>query len=278
VRDIEFVKGHGTENDFVVLPDVHAELDLTTARVRALCDRNRGLGADGVLRVVRGSAIEGAPSDVDPDGWFMDYRNADGSVAEMCGNGLRLFAAYLVDAGLAEGPDFVVGTRSGARPVRVNEDGSVTNQMGPARIFGRSQATIAGTAFAGIAVDVGNPHLACLIDGDPADLDLTVPPGFDPVLFPHGVNVEFFRRKGPDAIQMRVHERGVGETRACGTGTVAAVAALLHLDNEPTGASYVDILGGRVRVEITEDGSTLTGPAALVARGRLDRQWWDQAS
>jgi diaminopimelate epimerase len=208
----------------------------------------------------------------------MDYRNADGSSAEMCGNGLRLFAAYLVDAGLADGPEFVVGTRAGARPVRVHDDKSVTIHMGPARIFGRSRATVSGAGYPGVAVDVGNPHLACLIERDPGDLDLTVPPGHDPVLFPHGVNVEFFRRKGPDAIQMRVHERGVGETRACGTGTVAAVATLLHLDGEPTGASYVDILGGRVRVEITEDDSTLTGPTVQVGHGLLDRTWWDQVS
>ncbi|WP_143230872.1 diaminopimelate epimerase [Actinosynnema sp. ALI-1.44] len=278
MRDIEFLKGHGTENDFVVLPDLDGTLDLTAARVRALCDRNRGIGADGVLRVVKGAAVENAPSDVDPEGWFMDYRNADGSIAEMCGNGLRLFAAYLVDAGLVDAGDFVVGTRSGAKPVRTHEDGSVTLHMGPARVFGRSQATVSGEAYPGVAIDVGNPHLACLIDSDPADLDLTVPPGHDPVLFPHGVNVELFRRKGPDAIQMRVHERGVGETRSCGTGTVAAVAALLHMVNEPTGASYVDVLGGRVRVEITEDGSTLTGPAVLVARGQLDPRWWDSAS
>ncbi|MBE1471161.1 diaminopimelate epimerase [Kibdelosporangium phytohabitans] len=286
MRDIEFLKGHGTENDFVVLPDLDGTLDLTAARVRALCDRNRGLGADGVLRVVKGSVVLDTETedarrrlaDVDPDGWFMDYRNADGSIAEMCGNGLRLFAAYLVDAGLAEAGEFVVGTRSGPKPVRTHEDGSVTLHMGPARVFGRSQATVSGEAYPGVAIDVGNPHLACLIDGDPTDLDLTVPPGHDPVLFPHGVNVELFRRKGPDAIQMRVHERGVGETRSCGTGTVAAVAALLHLVDEPTGTSYVDVLGGRVRVEITEDGSTLTGPAVLVARGQLDRRWWESAS
>ncbi|ALG14779.1 diaminopimelate epimerase [Kibdelosporangium phytohabitans] len=283
---MEFLKGHGTENDFVVLPDLDGTLDLTAARVRALCDRNRGLGADGVLRVVKGSVVLDTETedarrrlaDVDPDGWFMDYRNADGSIAEMCGNGLRLFAAYLVDAGLAEAGEFVVGTRSGPKPVRTHEDGSVTLHMGPARVFGRSQATVSGEAYPGVAIDVGNPHLACLIDGDPTDLDLTVPPGHDPVLFPHGVNVELFRRKGPDAIQMRVHERGVGETRSCGTGTVAAVAALLHLVDEPTGTSYVDVLGGRVRVEITEDGSTLTGPAVLVARGQLDRRWWESAS
>nr|WP_083466265.1 diaminopimelate epimerase [Kibdelosporangium sp. MJ126-NF4] len=286
MRDIEFLKGHGTENDFVLLPDLDGTLEVTAAHVRALCDRNRGLGADGVLRVVKGAAVldneaedvRHRLADVDPDGWFMDYRNADGSIAEMCGNGLRLFAAYLVDAGLAEPGEFVVGTRSGPRPVRTHDDGSVTLHMGPARVFGRSQAIVSGEAYPGVAIDVGNPHLACLIDSDPADLDLTVPPGHDPVLFPHGVNVELFRRKGPDAIQMRVHERGVGETRSCGTGTVAAVASLLHLLDEPTGASYVDVLGGRVRVEITEDGSTLTGPAVLVARGQLDRRWWESAS
>jgi diaminopimelate epimerase len=274
VQGIDFVKGHGTENDFVVLPDLDGTLELTAARVRALCDRNRGLGADGVLRVVRGSAIHDAPSDVDPGDWFMDYRNADGSIAEMCGNGVRVFVAYLVEAGLAERGEFVVGTRSGPRPVRMNEDGSITVHMGPARVFGRSSATVGGTAFAGVAVDVGNPHLACLIERDPAELDLTLPPGHDPMLFPHGVNVEFSRRLNPDAIQMRVHERGVGETRSCGTGTVAAVAAMLHLANEPTGCSYVDVPGGRVKVEITENGSTLTGPAVLVARGQLDPKWW----
>jgi diaminopimelate epimerase len=274
VEGIDFVKGHGTENDFVVLPDLDGTLDLTAARVRALCDRSRGLGADGVLRVVRGDAIEDAPSDVDPSGWFMDYRNADGSIAEMCGNGVRLFVAYLVEAGLVDRDEFVIGTRSGPRPVKAHADGSVTVHMGPARIFGRSSAAVSGSAFPGVAVDVGNPHLACQIDHEPGELDLTVPPGHDPVLFPHGVNVEFFRRKGPDAVQMRVHERGVGETRSCGTGTVAAVAAMLHLSGEGIGSSYVDVQGGRVKVEITDDGSTLTGPAVLVARGKLDPHWW----
>ncbi|GAB3876845.1 diaminopimelate epimerase [Kibdelosporangium lantanae] len=273
MEGIDFVKGHGTENDFVVLPDPDGKLDLTAERVRALCDRQRGLGADGVLRVVRAGSLPDAPSDVDPDDWFMDYRNADGSIAEMCGNGVRVFVAYLREAGLADA-EFVVGTRAGARPVVAHDDGHVTVHMGPARIFGRSTATIAGEAYEGIAVDVGNPHLACLIDTDPGVLDLTVPPGYDPVLFPHGVNVEFSRRLAPDAIRMRVHERGVGETRSCGTGTVAAAAAMLHLTGTGTGMSTVDVPGGRVRVEVTENGSTLTGPAVLVARGQLDPVWW----
>jgi len=95
---VEFLKGHGTENDFIVLPDPNGELELTLARVRALCDRQRGLGADGILRVVPARFVLDAPSEVDGDTWFMDYRNADGSIAEMCGNGARVFAKYLASA------------------------------------------------------------------------------------------------------------------------------------------------------------------------------------
>jgi diaminopimelate epimerase len=277
VRDIEFVKGHGTENDFVVLPDAEGVLDLTEPRVRALCDRSRGLGADGVLRVIRASALADPSVEDDGDGWFMDYRNADGSVAEMCGNGVRVFARYLVEAGLAERGEFVIGTRNGPRVVQVHQDLSVTVHMGQAKVFGRSSATVAGEAFDGVAVDVGNPHLVCPVDFDLATVDLTVPPGRDPVLFPHGANVEFVREVPPDALRMRVHERGVGETRSCGTGTVAAVAAILHLRGRTSGRYTVDIPGGRVLVEVGEHGSTLTGPAVLVARGQLDAAWWAAA-
>ncbi|HEV7648378.1 MAG TPA: diaminopimelate epimerase [Actinophytocola sp.] len=271
---ISFLKGHGTENDFVLLPDVDASLDLTAARVRALCDRRAGLGADGVLRVVRAKAIEGRPSDVDDDVWFMDYRNADGSVAEMCGNGVRVFARYLVDAGLVAGREFPVGSRAGSRDVVVGADGEVAVDMGPARVTGESAATVGGRTLPGVAVDVGNPHLVCLLDRLD-DLDLTVRPGYDPAVFPDGVNVEFVVVEAADRIRMRVHERGVGETRSCGTGTVAAVAGVLHGRGETTGAATVEIPGGRVHVEVRENTCVLTGPAAFVARGELDRAWWD---
>lgn len=271
---VEFVKGHGTENDFVVLPDPDGVLELTEERVRALCDRRRGLGADGVLRVTRTASVPDAPTDVNPDSWFMDYRNADGSIAEMCGNGLRLFARYLVVAGLAGQGELVVGTRTGERPVEVHDDGNVTVDMGPAKVFGNSAATVGGQAFDGVAVDVGNPHLVCLVDQPVADLDLTVPPGFDPVLYPRGVNVEFVNAVGAGMLRMRVHERGVGETRSCGTGTVAAVAAVLHLGNQSSGECIVDVPGGRVGVRVDEHTSALTGPAVLVAKGELDANWW----
>ncbi|GAA4007077.1 diaminopimelate epimerase [Allokutzneria multivorans] len=270
---IEFAKGHGTQNDFVVLPDAEGKLELTDDRVRALCDRNRGLGADGVLRVVRSEHVVDAPEGTEAE-WFMDYRNADGSIAEMCGNGVRVFANYLVHKKLAKPGGFLVGTRAGDKPVVVNEDGTVTIDMGPARIVGESTATVAGRAFHGIAVDVGNPHLVCVTDVEIADLDLTVPPGHDPVVFPHGVNVEFISQLSDSELRMRVHERGVGETRSCGTGTVAAAAAFLHRAGRASGQLLVNIPGGQVCVSIGEDTSTLTGPAVLVAEGTLSDSWW----
>lgn len=279
----EFVKGHGTQNDFVVLPDPEGELKLTDAHVRALCDRQRGLGADGVLRVVPAAAVPDAPASVSPDVWFMDYRNADGSLAEMCGNGVRVFARYLVEAGLAAEGAFDIGTRGGTKPVVTHPDGSSTVEMGPARIFGESGTTVGHRRFEGLAVDLGNPHLACVTDQDLTGLDLTEVPPHDPELFPAGVNVEFVRRLGPDSaggagrIRMRVHERGVGETRSCGTGTVAAAVAALHADGARTGQRLVEVLGGSVQVEVTERTTLLTGPAVLVGRGRLGAEWWRQA-
>jgi diaminopimelate epimerase len=271
---IQFLKGHGTENDFVLLPDPDGELDLTPSRVRALCDRHGGLGADGVLRVVPGALVADAPEGTAPDDWFMDYRNADGSCAEMCGNGVRVFARYLADAGLVTAAEFTVGSRSGPRAVRLHPDGSVSVEMGQVLRDGTSTVTLEGDAFTGVAVDVGNPHLACVIDVPVEQLDLTVPPGHDPGAFPHGVNVEFVNILGPGKIRMRVHERGVGETRSCGTGTVAAGAAALEAQDLATGEVDVQVPGGEVHVAITETGSTLTGPAVLVATGRLSATWW----
>ncbi|WP_433407860.1 diaminopimelate epimerase [Saccharomonospora azurea] len=272
---IEFLKGHGTQNDFVLLPDSDASLELTARRVAALCDRQQGLGADGVLRVVRSEAL-GLESKGE---WFMDYRNADGSIAEMCGNGVRVFARYLVEAGLETGPEFVVGTRAGDRPVRVRPDASgelaVTVHMGPVAVTGTSVAVVDGRQVSGVAVDVGNPHLVSVLDDDVSALDLTRAPRYDAEVFPQGVNLEFVNVLGPDALRMRVHERGVGETRACGTGTVAAVAATLHLRGDDSGEATVDVPGGRVAVTVRQGASTLTGPAVFVAKGELDAAWWN---
>jgi diaminopimelate epimerase len=273
-QGIEFLKGHGTENDFVLLPDPTGTLDLTPSRVRALCDRRRGLGADGVLRVVPGALVADASPGTSPDDWFMDYRNADGSVAEMCGNGVRVFARYLTDAGLVADLEFRIGSRSGPRHVRRNDDGSVTVEMGRVRRNGISTVTVEGAAFTGLVVDVGNPHLACMTEVPVEQLDLTVPPGHDPGAFPHGVNVEFVNVLAAGELRMRVHERGVGETRSCGTGTVAALAAVLDAQDRETGEADVQVPGGRLHVAIAGDTSALTGPAVLVASGRLALDWW----
>ncbi|MFR9729232.1 diaminopimelate epimerase [Saccharopolyspora sp. MS10] len=272
----EFIKGHGTQNDFVLLPDPDGELKLTDEHVRALCDRRRGFGADGVLRVVRAGAVADAPGDVDPDVWFMDYRNADGSRAEMCGNGVRVFARYLVDSGLTTQAEFPVGTRAGVRSVQVHSDGGSTVDMGPAEVGVDSVAVLGGRDFPGLAVDVGNPHLACVTDVGLDELDLSTAPAHDGAVFPRGVNVEFVRRTGPDRVRMRVHERGVGETRSCGTGTVAAAVAALRTDGQRTGSRIVDVPGGTVRVEVTEETTLLTGPAVFVGGGRIDDGWWRQ--
>ena len=285
---MEFAKGHGTQNDFVVLPDLPAALALTPAAVAALCDRRQGLGADGVLRVTTAGAAHTAgvfdrlPEGLTPDDWYMDYRNADGSIAQMCGNGVRVFAHYLHASGLETRTDFVVGSLAGPRPVtlhsadRVNAD--VTVEMGKASVLGSGAATVGGVDFTGLAVDVGNPHLACVDPGlslqDLAALDVAAPVAFDPVQFPDGVNVEVLTAPDGGAVAMRVHERGVGETRSCGTGTVAAaVAALAHQDAD-TGQLRVRIPGGEVVVTVTEATSYLRGPSVLVAVGDLAKEWW----
>jgi diaminopimelate epimerase len=202
----------------------------------------------------------------------------------MCGNGVRVFARYLVTAGLAAAGEFVVGTRAGDRAVTVpadDPDGTVTVRMGKATVTGRSNTTMAGRIFPGVVVDVGNPHLACVFAPATVDvigLDLAEAPGYDTTVFPHGVNVEFVNEIAQDTLRMRVHERGVGETRSCGTGTIAAVAAALHLAGESTGERTVLVPGGQVVVTVDEQDSTLTGPAVLVATGRLSDGWWVEAA
>jgi diaminopimelate epimerase len=254
---VRFAKGHGTENDFVVLPDAPP---LEPELVRALCDRRAGIGADGVLRVDR------------RDGqWFMDYWNADGTVAEMCGNGIRVFGRYLVDAGLAEPGPLPVLTRAGLRTVEVPASGDVTAEMGAPVALDASPAV---DGLPGTAVSMGNPHVVVeLPDLETLGaLDLSRPPEVRPAL-PDGQNVEFVVRRGPRGLALRVHERGVGETRSCGTGVCAAVVAAVAwsggdgLDEPWT----VDVPGGRLSVTWLSAGPVLlSGPAVLVAHGELD--------
>jgi diaminopimelate epimerase len=282
-RPLRFAKGHGTENDFVVLPDPDGELDLDAALVRALCDRRAGLGADGVLRVVR-TAAAGIESAGQAE-WFMDYRNADGSIAEMCGNGIRLFGRYLVQAGLAAPGTLPIATRGGVKTVTVPAEGDVVVDMGPPVFTGESVATLSGRPYPGVAISMGNPHLVCAVATPVAGFDLTRTPDVDAAAFPDGVNVELVNAvSGPPPagadlhVTMRVHERGVGETRSCGTGATAVGAATLRAAGRATGTVAVDVPGGRVLVTVTDQTSLLAGPAVLVAEGTLDPAWLTAAT
>lgn len=293
-------KGHGTENDFVLLEDRDGALELTPALVRALADRRAGVGGDGVIRLVRSDALaEGVAllAQEPAATWFMDYRNGDGSVAEMCGNGVRVLAAFAERVGVWDGvAELVVGTRAGARRVRrvAAPDGGpdwYSVQMGAWSLPGGEQARAAGADAEvtvpgldvprpALRVDVGNPHtvLALAGPGELAAADLTRAPRVEP-LPPSGTNVELVVPLGeettPDgvigALRMRVHERGVGETRSCGTGACAAALAVRAWAGPSSPATWrVEVPGGEVRVTVTADRVELAGPAVLVADVDVD--------
>ena len=287
-RSLAFTKGHGTENDFVLIPDLEGVLDLTVADVTLLADRRAGIGGDGVIRIVPTEAAT-EPEVREQAGqarWFMDYRNADGSIAEMCGNGARVFAAWLHRAGLETGPGFAIATRAGVKLVRI-DGAEFAVDLGPWRLANPETAERDGfdalvhldddedehDPFSALSIDMGNPHTALALPEavDLEDLDLTLAPRVNPQP-PNGTNVEFIRPVGPGHIAMRVHERGVGETRSCGTGACAAAIATSFwagtLDQHPTWT--VDVPGGRLRVRLLPGQRVeLAGPAVLVADGTV---------
>jgi diaminopimelate epimerase len=268
---IRFVKGHGTGNDFVILPDPDGSLGLTPSLVARLCDRHRGIGADGVLHVVRSAEHPDSTGFAAEAEWFMDYWNADGSIAEMCGNGVRVFTRYLISEGLAKAPEdgLPVATRAGVvRAVAGASDISV--RMRAPRVYAAGTATIGSLTVPGTAVDCGNPHLVCWLSTPLESLDLHVPPQHDPALFPGGVNVEFISPVGDLHVRMRVHERGSGETLSCGSGALAVGAVVLRDAGRTDGEVTVDVPGGRLTVTATPSGEWwLAGPAVLVATGEV---------
>ena len=308
-RRVSFLKGHGTGNDFIVLPDPDGVLDLQESDVRWLCDRHRGLGADGVIRIApaRLAPDRLAPAHPAPvlspgkgghgegeragDGeWFMDYRNADGSLAEMCGNGARVFLRALQATGLlGESDGCVFQTRGGLRRADLRADGRIAIEMG--RVDESTSSTVQVTTEAGSwparTLHVPNPHAVVILDGiegvDPGPTVhsigmLAMPPEVAPRM-PDGVNVEFVQRLPDGSVRMRVHERGVGETQACGTGA-CAVAWSIHSrggtadagrGSRPHGLAFTIRIhqpGGVVDVECSDDGLlTLVGEAQIVAEG-----------
>lgn len=269
-----FLKGHGTENDFVLLPDhegtVHG--DLSPDRVARLCDRHAGIGGDGVLRVIR-TAASGVPGLEAAAEWFMDYRNRDGSLSEMCGNGIRVFARHLADEGLVDiSVPLLIATRGGTKTVRFQGD-LITVDMGSPRVLGTSVVGAGGHTWSARHIDMGNPHAVAFVD-DLADAgSLLDPPAYDTEAFPRGVNVEFVVRRGVRHVGMRVHERGSGETRSCGTGACAVMVAAALADGmtHPPAADVgyrVEVPGGELDITWTAtDRILMSGPAVIVARG-----------
>ncbi len=286
-------KGHGTANDFVLLLDATGEHEITPEDVALLCDRRRGIGGDGLIRVVR-SADAGIPEALEALAagaeWFMDYRNGDGSIAEMCGNGVRVFAHYLFERGLADiapGASLPVGTRGGVKHVTRVPDATGGNEAWYRVDMGRwefprsiadgadSLVSTAGIDVArpAISVDMGNPHTVVALAGaaELAAADLTRSPEVDPVPG-SGTNVEYIvieaDHDGDPAtgrLAMRVHERGVGETQSCGTGACAAALAARFWAGHGGPTLWTVVLpGGTVEVEIGETGVALSGPAVLV--------------
>jgi diaminopimelate epimerase len=301
-----FAKGHGTRNDFVLIADLEGGRDLDADQVRALADRRSGIGGDGVIRLVPTAYVPESAEILaeDPDAiWFMDYRNADGSIAEMCGNGVRVFAAFaerlgLVDLGPPGGEDeaprtLAVGTRAGVKRVRKETNGWYAVDMGPwflpggrAALDDGFDAAVAITGWEvprpALSVDLGNPHtVLALAHEDELDAaDLTEVPAVSPVP-PHGTNVELVVPLGEEVsvdgsvvgrLRMRVHERGVGETESCGTGACAAALAVRAWGGPDSPDVWlVDVPGGTVRVTALEGGRVeLAGPAEIVFGGEVD--------
>ncbi|WP_431992608.1 diaminopimelate epimerase [Streptomyces albogriseolus] len=283
---IAFLKGHGTENDFVIVPDPENAVELSAAAVAALCDRRAGIGGDGLLHVVRSAAHPEARSMADEAEWFMDYRNGDGSVAEMCGNGVRVFARYLQHAGHVSEGDLAIATRGGVKTVHIAKDGDITVGMGRAVLPGGDVIVAVGErSWPARNVNMGNPHAVAFV-AELADAGgLFTAPSFAPAAaYPDGVNVEFVVDRGPRHVAMRVHERGVGETRSCGTGACAvAVAAARRdgVDPRVTGlpVTYtVDLPGGTLVITEQPDGRIeMTGPAVIVAEGAIEAEWLENA-
>ena len=286
---IHFTKGHGTGNDFVLFSDPDGEIDLSAAQLAAIADRHFGVGADGVLRAVRSKNLpDGAAAlaeDADAE-WFMDYHNSDGTVSEMCGNGIRVFTRYLIDNGLATlepGETLPIGTRSGVRDVQRNLSGYQVD-LGRWRLDGGEplvRARNLDVQRPGLGINVGNPHVVVALASD-EELD-GVDLGYIPILEPvpdDGANVEFVVPADPlvvdgvGHIRMRVHERGSGETLSCGTGAAAAALAVRHWAGAGAPNQWkVQVPGGTVGVRMfpTEDGEhvSLSGPADLVYTGAL---------
>ncbi len=249
--------GHGTHNDFVILFDPDDHLTISASQVAAMCNRQSGIGADGMIRIIKNDGK-----------WFMDYRNADGSIAEMCGNGIRVMARYLVAKGHQREGIFAIDTRAGIKHLRVPAEDDISVNMG--KVYDEAEAVTAsvnGATYEGFNINVGNPHAVVFTENLENLGSLEVAPVVSPASsYPEGVNVEFVELLPNHEVKMRVHERGSGETQSCGTGTCAVALAATMKSGESLPSRWVIYPpGGRLVVDIDgHSNATLTGPAVLL--------------
>ncbi len=249
--------GHGTHNDFVILFDPEDHLTISDSQIAAMCNRQSGIGADGMIRIIKNDGK-----------WFMDYRNADGSIAEMCGNGIRVMARYLVAKGHQREGIFAIDTRAGIKHLRVPAEDDISVNMG--KVYDEAEAVTAsvnGATYEGFNINVGNPHAVVFTENLENLGSLEVAPVVSPASsYPEGVNVEFVELLPNHEVKMRVHERGSGETESCGTGTCAVALAATMKSGESLPSRWVIYPpGGRLVVDIDgHSNATLTGPAVLL--------------
>lgn len=260
---LHLTKHHALGNDFLVLLDPDGDVPFGLEMARVLCDRHRGVGADGIIH---------ARSGPDPADVTMTLRNADGGVAEMSGNGIRCLAQAVVDAAMAKGPEMAVSTGGGLRQVTVEDETEpgvrrVSVDMGPAALGPDQPQECLGRRVR--TVDLGNPHLV-LLGPDPREVEVSELGPRMEALTPGGINVEFVMvGPGKDELSMRVWERGVGETLACGTGACAAGAAAHSWGLVGTNVT-VHQPGGPADVELRPDTVVLSGPTRRIARIEVD--------
>jgi diaminopimelate epimerase len=256
--------GHGTHNDFVLVFDSEDKLTFSPDQVKAICDRSTGVGADGFIRIIK-----------ENNQWFMDYRNADGSIAEMCGNGIRVMARYLQERNHQPSGIYAINTRAGRKFLAVPDTGDISVNMGQvSQVPGEITATDDGNTYRGLNIDMGNPHAVVFVDDLTKIGDLKQPPSVSPAdAYPEGVNVEFVQFAGENQLNMRVFERGVGETQSCGTGTCAvALAATIESKKSLPIKWIINPPGGQLIVEIDgHSNATLIGPAVIVKDVELDQ-------
>ncbi len=280
LAELNFTKGHGTANDFILIDDSRNTWEPTSRQVQWLCDRHRGIGADGVIRVVPTALVPGF-EDLAVATWFMDYRNSDGSLAEMCGNGARVFARYLLASGFETEREFVVATRAGLHEVIVHQDFTVSVSMGSANGLADESdisVSVAGAppGLSAQGVLVPNPHAVVYLpkDLDLVDLNLEQVSVMPSEIFPNGVNIEFVVKLGERHLALRVLERGSGETLSCGTGACAVAWTDMRnhelIGDPPSDLEWqIDVPGGSLWVKELVGRLWLRGPAELVARGKV---------